>query len=137
MVQQSTQAPTEHLSITQLLEAIESGTQVDAGVLADDALLDATVPGWRFTTRGAGHIAQQFAQWYADPGVFEDLERIPVPGGEVVRFLLRWNERDVPHAAHQTHLLQVGADGRIGSDRMFCGGRWDASLLEQMGSWDA
>jgi hypothetical protein len=137
MLDQTTRAPTEHLSITQMLEAIESGTRIGAGVFADDAVLDATVPSWRFTTRGSGPVSEQMAQWYADPGAFEELERIPVPGGEVVRFLLRWSERGAPFAAHQTHLLQVGADGRITADRMFCGGRWDASLLERMGSWDA
>lgn len=137
MLEPTTQARSEHLSITELLGAIESGTPVPDGVLADTALLDATVPSWRFTTRGAGRVRDQFAQWYADPGHFEELERTVVPGGEVVRFLLRWSEQGAPYAAHQTHLLEVDASGRITTDRMFCGGRWDASLLERMGSWDA
>jgi hypothetical protein len=136
MLEQTTRRPVEHPSITQLLEAIESGTPVADGVLADDALLDATVPSWRFTTRGARQVRDQFAQWYADPGDFEELDRTPVPGGEVVRFLLRWTEQGVPHAAHQTHLIALDTEGRIATDRMFCGGRWDASLLERMGTWD-
>jgi hypothetical protein len=137
MLEQTTPSVAEHLSVTRLLEAIEAGTPVPDGVLADTALLDATVPSWRFTTRGAERVRDQFAQWYADPGAFEELERTPVPWGEVVRFLLRWNEQGVPHAAHQTHLLEVDANGRIATDRMFCGGRWDDSLLGRMGSWDA
>jgi hypothetical protein len=136
-MQRPTLTPIENLSITQLLEAIESGTPVPDGVLADTALLDATVPGWRFTTRGAGQFRDQFAQWFADPGRFEVLERTPVPGGEVVRFLLRWSEQGAPWAAHQTHLLEVDAAGAITTDHMFCGGRWDAALLDRMGSWEA
>ena len=137
MLDQTPKSLTGHVSITALLDAVESGTPVPDGVLADAALLDATVPNWRFTTRGAGPFRDQFAEWYADPGRFEELERTAVPGGEVVRFLLRWTEQGVPFAAHQTHLLEVDTSGRITMDRVFCGGRWDATLLERMGSWDA
>jgi hypothetical protein len=126
----------EQQSVTQLLEAIESGTPVPAGVFADRALLDATVPNWRFTVRGADAVRDQLARWYADAGAFEVLERVPLPGGEVVRFVLRWAEQGAPFAAHQAHLLEVDDAGRIASDRMFCGGRWDGDLLARMGPWE-
>ncbi|HUI02832.1 MAG TPA: hypothetical protein VLZ77_04780 [Acidimicrobiales bacterium] len=137
MLEQATDTAVAHPAVTRLLEAIESGTPVPGGVLADSVLLDATVPSWRFTTRGAGQVGDQLAQWFADPGHFEELERTALPDGEVVRFLLRWSEQGVAHAAHQTHHLEVDEAGRITSDRMFCGGRWDASLLERMGPWSA
>ncbi|HEX6657759.1 MAG TPA: hypothetical protein VF065_06740 [Ilumatobacter sp.] len=38
----------------------------------------------------------------------------------------------VDASAHHTHIITLGADGRITKDVVFCGGRWDASLLAQM-----
>ena len=38
------------------------------------------------------------------------------------------------HAAHHVHVLTVdSARDRIATDRVWCGGRWDAALLAQMG----
>jgi hypothetical protein len=118
-------------AVTRLLSAIESGSRVPADVLAADVVVDATVPGWRMTLRGAAAVQDRFAAWYADPGRFEALTRTPVAGGEIVRFLLTWVEAGVPHAAHQAHFLEVAGD-RICRDEVFCGGRWDAGLLAQM-----
>jgi hypothetical protein len=117
--------------VTTLLDAITAGEPVPPGVLADNARLDATVPGWRFTLGSGEAIRAQFARWFADTGHFDELERTPLPGGELVRFLLCWTEKGVPHAAHQTHILGLES-GRIVSDTMFCGGRWDAGLLAKM-----
>ena len=119
-------------AVDTLLDAIEAGTLVPAGVYADSAEVDATVPGWRFTIRGVEAIRSQFATWYADPGHFDEFERIPVPGGEVVRFALSWTEHGVPHQAHQSHLIRLAESGEIVRHSMFCGGRWDAALLAQM-----
>ena len=120
-------------SVDRLIMAIEAGAgHTTADLYADDALLDATVPGWRFTRRGGVAIAAEYGQWFADAGRFEELERVPVPGGEIVTFLLTWQERGVPHAAHQCHQLTVDTTGLISVDRVFCGGRWDASLLASM-----
>lgn len=117
--------------VTTLLAAVEAGTPVPLDVLADDAVLDATVPQWRLFRDSGESLRAQFATWFADPGTFEELDRTPVAGGEIVRFILTWDEHGVPHAAHQVHLLEV-ADGRITKDTMFCGGRWDAGLLAEM-----
>jgi hypothetical protein len=61
----------------------------------------------------------------------EELRRIPHPGGEVVAYLLAWEEDGVPHAAHHVHVLDV-VDDRIVADTCCCGGRWPASLLAEM-----
>jgi hypothetical protein len=120
-------------NVDKLLAAISSGAgSAVADLYADDAVLDATVPGWRFSRRGAAAIAAEYAGWFADPGRFEELDRVAVPGGEIVTFLLTWEERGVPHAAHQCHQLSVDGAGRISADRAFCGGRWDATLLASM-----
>ena len=100
-------------------------------IFAPHAGLDATVPNWRFTVSGGPAVAGTFAEWFGDPGRFEELIRTPIPGGEMVEFSLAWEERGVPHACHQLHIIKV-EDGVIVSDRVFCGGRWPADLLAEM-----
>ena len=118
------------------LDAIGRGDGVPVELLASGAVLDATVPGWRFAVHGADAVASQYRAWFADPAAFEELERLPVDGGEVVTYLLSWSAHGVPHAGHHCHVLRFDADGRIVRDRFFCGGRWDAGLLAEMAAAD-
>lgn len=113
------------------LDAARTATIPTATAWADDCVIDATVPGWRFTMNGVHEIKQVFARWFADLGAYEELRRLPLPEGELVEFLLTWTERGIPHAAHQAHVITV-RDGRIVSQTMFCGGRWPADLLAEM-----
>jgi hypothetical protein len=122
--------------IDQLISAIASGDGIPAHLYADDAVLDATVPNWRWTTKGSDAISATYATWFADPAEFAELHRQPVAGGEVIRYLLTWEEQGVPHAAHHCHLLLTDAAGRIASETVFCGGRWDAELLAEMAGAD-
>jgi hypothetical protein len=119
-------------TVDRFLEAVAAGTGVPADLFTPDAVIDATVPGWRFAERGADVLANRYSGWFADQAAFEELERLPIGGGEVVTYLLTWVERGVPHAAHHCHVLRLAPDGRIASDRFFCGGRWDATLLADM-----
>lgn len=119
-------------TVDRLLDAIAGGDGVPAELFAGDAVLDATVPGWRFPLHGADRLAEQYSGWFAHPGGLEELERLAVDGGEVVTYLLSWSERGVPHAAHHCHVLRFDPSGRIAGDRFFCGGRWDAGLLARM-----
>ena len=114
-----------------LLTAITSATIAETDVFADDAVIDAVVPNWRFPIRGAAAIRAEFGDWYADPGRFEELRRTPVPDGELVEFTLGWDEGGVPHAARQIHVLTVEGE-QIVADRVWCGGRWPASLRAEM-----
>lgn len=113
-----------------LLAGIESGA-LPNGVFCDEVVLDATVPNWRFTTRGAAGVQAELSRWYADPGVFEDLRRTPLPEGELVEFTLRWNEDGVTHMCHQAHILRVSGT-QVVSDTAWCGGRWPAPLIAEM-----
>ncbi len=117
-------------AIDSLLAGIEAGA-VPPGVFDDDAVLDATVPNWRFTTRGAPAVQTELSRWYADPGSFRELRRTPIGGGELVEFTLTWEEAGVPHMVHQAHILRL-RDGRVASDTAFCGGRWPAPLIAEM-----
>lgn len=117
--------------IGRFLASIEGGAMPQTDALDDGVVLDATVPNWRFTVRGADAVRAELARWYADPGTFEDLTRTPVPGGELVTFTLRWEENGVPHAVHQAHVLSVGGHGIV-RDQVWCGGRWPAALLAEM-----
>jgi hypothetical protein len=119
-------------TVDRFLEAASAGAGVPADLFTPDAVLDATVPGWRFDARGAEALAREYSGWFSEPAVLEELERLPVDGGEVLTYLITWVERGVPHAAHHCHVLRFGAGGRIAADRFFCGGRWDAGLLAEM-----
>lgn len=132
----ATSAPTTAGIVDRFLDAVCAGDGVPAELFAADAVLDATVPGWRFSARGADAVAGQYSEWFAASGAFEELDRLAVDGGEVVCYLLTWLERGIPHAAHHCHVLGFAADGRIGRDRFFCGGRWDAGLLAEMAAAD-
>lgn len=121
-------------AVDSLLEAIQTGAGgTVAELYAPDARLDATVPGWRFSLTGGAAIAAQYAGWFRDAARFEELDRLPVPGGEVVRYLLAWSEDGVPHTAHHCHLLALDdQSGLLTAEHLFCGGRWDAALMAAM-----
>lgn len=120
------------LTVDRFLDAIGGGAGVPGHLLASDIVLDATVPNWRFTVRGSQAVARQYGRWFAVPAAFEELERLRVAGGEVVTYLLTWEENRVPHAAHHCHVLRFDGHGCIAQDRFFCGGRWDAAQLAEM-----
>jgi hypothetical protein len=122
-------------AIEKFLTAVESAAILECDAWAQDCVLDATVPNWRFHRRGADAIRREYSRWFADPGHFEHLRRCPVEGGEVVQYLLSWTEQGVPHAAHHMHLLKV-RDDHILSDTVLCGGRWTAALLAEMEAAD-
>jgi hypothetical protein len=117
-------------TINALLAGIEAGA-IPAEVFAEDAVLDATVPNWRYTTRGGPAVQAELARWYADPGTFENLRCTPIADGEVVEFTLTWEEDGVTHMCHQAHILRL-CNERIVSDTAFCGGRWPAPLIAEM-----
>jgi hypothetical protein len=137
----STTAPaistTEAGNVVDLLRtAIRTGSPVGE-LYRGDAHLDATVPNWRFTVDGAAAIGTEYGRWFAHPGRFSELHRTPTADGEVVEYTLRWTEDGTPHAVHHVHVLTVDpARDRIATDRVWCGGRWDATLLDQMGQTD-
>lgn len=117
--------------IDRYLAAIEGATIAGCDAFSPDVTLDATVPNWRFSVRGDAAVRAELARWYADKGSFEELKCTALPTGELVEFTLRWEEGGVPFAAHQAHIVEV-TDGRITRDRVWCGGRWSATLLAEM-----
>lgn len=118
-------------AIDGFLAAVQ-GAHGTPDVWAHDAVLDAVVPDWRMTVRGAPSIEDQFRAWFRDPGSFEELRRHPIDGGEVIELTVTWIEGGVPHAARQAHVLELDTAGHIARDSMWCGGRWPASLLAEM-----
>ncbi len=119
--------------ISRYLAAIETATIPECPAIAPDMTLDATVPEWRFSVHGGDAVREELGRWYATPGSFEDLTRIVTPTGELIQFMLRWEEGGVPFAVHQAHVVDV-ADGRIVRDTAWCGGRWSATLMAEMAS---
>ena len=121
----------QRTAVDQFLAALTSAEIADCTAWSEDAVLDATVPNWRFQVTGADAIQAEYAKWFADPGEFEQLRRRPTEDGEVVEYTLTWTEDGVAHAAHHMHLLTVDA-GLIVADTVLCGGRWPQSLLAEM-----
>lgn len=117
--------------VGRLTRAIAEASVEGADVFAPDAVLDATVPNWRFSVRGGPAVRGQLAHWFASPGRFEELRRTRVEGGELIEFTLAWDEDGEGYACHQVHHLEVAGD-RIVKDTVFCGGRWHSSLLAEM-----
>jgi hypothetical protein len=122
--------------VDQFLTAVQSGDIAGCTAWSPDAVVDATVPNWRFQITGVDAIRTEYARWFADPGEFEQLRRLPTQDGEVLDYTLTWTEGGVPHAAHHMHLLTVDA-GLIVSDTVLCGGRWPAALLAEMAATGA
>ena len=116
--------------IDRLLAGIEAG-DIPANVFSDDAVLDATVPNWRFSVHGGATVRDQLSGWYADPGHFQSLQRTAIPDGELIEFTLTWTENGDEHTCHQAHILKL-ANNRVSSDTAFCGGRWPATLVAEM-----
>ncbi|MEA2829008.1 MAG: hypothetical protein QOG43_3447 [Actinomycetota bacterium] len=119
-------------AVDRLLDAFRAGHGVPAALFAPGAVLDATVPGWRFSVEGPDAVARQYSGWFDLPCELEELERHPVEGGEVVTYLQSLVDQGVPYAAHHCHVLRFDAEGRIAGDLFFCGGRWDAARLAEM-----
>lgn len=117
--------------VERYLAAIEGAAIAACDALSPDVTLDATVPNWRFAVQGDAAVRAELARWYADVGSFEELRRTPLPTGELVELTLCWAEGGVPHAARQAHIVEV-VDGLITRDRVWCGGRWSATLLAAM-----
>jgi hypothetical protein len=117
-------------AIDALLAGIEPGA-IPAGVFGDDVVLDATVPNWRYTTRGCPAVGEVLSHWYADPGTFENLRRTPIAEGELVEFTLTSEENGIAHMGHQAHILRL-RDGHVASDTAFCWRRWPAPLIAEM-----
>jgi hypothetical protein len=116
--------------IDEFLAGLEAG-DVPQRVFHADVVFDATVPNWRFSVRGATALRAELGRWYADPAEFGDLRRVQLPDGELVEFTLTWQEQGITHMCHQAHILRLENE-LIAADTVFCGGRWPASLIEEM-----
>ena len=117
--------------VDELLDRMLSASWEGADLLAEDAVLDATVPGWRFPLVGREAVRAQLAHWFRDPAEVVELRRTPLPTGELVELFFHWEEESGRHWANQVHVLEV-VDGRIARDRMWCGGRWDQAAADEM-----
>jgi hypothetical protein len=98
---------TNTTAVDLFLDAVTAGRGIPESLYGNDAVLDATVPNWRFRVDGAGAVTEEYGRWFASPGCF-------------------------PHAAHHAHLMTVGAERRIERDIAFCGRRWDTGRLARM-----
>jgi hypothetical protein len=113
------------------LKAVETAAIDGTDFYAEDAVLDATVPNWRFHAVGPQAIKAAYTQWFSDPATFVALDRIPVPDGELVIYEHEWFQGAVRHRGHHAHYLVV-REGKIASDTVWCGGKWPEPLLNDI-----
>ena len=118
--------------VDRFLDGIRAGRLPD-DLYAPDAVLDATVPGWRFQAQGAVPIRAEYQGWFFVPSELLSLERHAFDGGEVVRYLQQAELDGVTYLVHHAHVLKVD-DDRIVADTVFCGGRWGPEAVAQMGA---
>jgi hypothetical protein len=121
-------------AVDRLLELIAAGRGADAAELyAPHALLDATVPGWRFQKRGPEAISAVWSGWFEGEGAFEEMDRMPTADGEVVRYLQTGVDETGPFAAHHCHIITLDkVTGLIVREQVWCGGRWYADRRAEM-----
>jgi hypothetical protein len=124
-------APTGPNAVDRFCGAITAAAIDRTDLFTDDAVLEATVPNWKFTARGAAAVRSELGGWYADPGRFDTLRRTPLPDGELVEFDLSWEEQGVTYACRQVHVLRL-RDDRIAEDAVWCGGSWSPELVADM-----
>ena len=122
-------------AVDDFLKAIENAAIDECGAWADDCVMDATVPNWRFRKRGAEAIRGVYRGWFAYPNTLIDLRRWTIPDGEIIEYVHSFTGDDGPRQAHHLHVLQL-QDERIVKDTMFCGGQWSAAQLAEMAAAD-
>jgi hypothetical protein len=125
---------TQSSAVDRLLDLIATGRGGDAADLyAPDAVLDATVPGWRFQKHGGTAIAGVWEGWFDAPGELQELERTATPDGEVVSYLQTAVDEGTPFAAHHCHVLALDPASRLVRRHLvWCGGRWSEGRLQEM-----
>ncbi len=113
-------------SVDRLLELISQGRGSEAAALyAPHALLDATVPEWRFQKRGGQSIAEVWSRWFDEPGRFDELDRMRLPDGEVIRYVEASQSNGTTFTVHHCHVLTLDeTTGLIARHHVWCGGRW-------------
>jgi hypothetical protein len=114
-----------------LVHSISEATMPTCTAFGPSTVMDATVPQWRFSVRGADAIRGELSKWYPAPGRTEVVQRAPFPGGELLELCRTWDEPEGPISVHQAYLIEVVGE-EIASLKIWCGGRWTAAELADM-----
>lgn len=117
--------------IDDFLDAVRRAGFAETTVFGDDAVSDSTPPNWRLQVRGAAQMRAQYAKWFDHPAELTELRRTPLPEGELLEYTRSWIQNGEQHKAHHIHRLTV-VGGKIVEDAHWCGGRWPASLLNEI-----
>ena len=125
---------TSSTAIDRFLDIVADGRGGEARSLyAHDAVLDATVPDWRFRKYGGEAIGAVWSHWFAESGRFLEFDRLPVAGGEVLRYAFAGEEDGTPFVVHHCHIVTLDDEtGLITGHRVWCGGRWYPARLAEM-----
>ena len=102
---------------------------VFAGLYAEDAVIDANVPAWRYQLQGRDQIGSQFHVWYGAPHELLEWREQPTAHGAVVETV----ESFLPGTSRETyarslHVFDV-RDGLIARHTFYCTGPWDQATV--------
>lgn len=119
-------------TVQRFLASVVSG-RLPLDLYAPDAVLDATVPGWRFQAHGPDAIVEEYSRWFTGPCRLHTIEQHALPDGALVRYVQDYDLGPASITTHHMHRLTI-VDERITRDVVFCGGRWGQEVVAQMGA---
>ena len=127
-------SPARSTAVDRFLDAVRQASFSTADDLyAVGVVLDATVPGWRYTVHGDTGVRAEYGRWFNATSDLPELTRHSTASGEVIEYVATWEEDGVEHAGHHAHVLTIDpTTDRIVEDHVWCGGRWPAPLLAEM-----
>jgi hypothetical protein len=101
-----------------------------ADLYAEDALLDANVPAWRFQRRGRAEIRDQYSQWYPTGGANLVEWRVqPAPWGAVVELAEKFRAGTPKELYARTIEVVVIEGDLITQHTVYCTGPWDSDTV--------
>ena len=106
-------------------------------LLADDVVLDATVPEWRYQLEGPA-VAEELRSWTAGhPWQVTEHRFSPTPDGGVLELQLHGDcPGDGDHTPHEEMSRQAAVftlrDGLVVEFRLYCAGEWNEEVIARI-----
>lgn len=112
-----------------LIERINARTSI-ADLYADDAILDANVPDWRFQIKGGDEVAKKFLdpEWWIGGSVATIGRTTLTARGAAFELESRFDRNGGEWLSRNLHILEFD-DGLITRHTMYCTGDWNPETI--------
>ena len=107
---------------------VERSAQAVQDLYAQDALIDANVPTWRFQRKGHEEILRQLVEWSEEPMDILSVTEWETPWGSVVETEDRTKLHGEWGYSRMLHLL-FAEDGKVTRHVVYCTGPWDDDTI--------